>query len=306
MATEYPPESAADRQARIDSARARVRALQPVEGDLAFRRRTETIIEWTADAGRNDTILDCGSGYGFTLRMLLDLTDATVVGLEYQAERIAESQQMLGTSPRLTLVQGDAMALPFADNAFSHVVCSEVLEHLPDDGAAMREIFRVLKPGGLLIVTVPCESFPFGWDPPNWILGKISSRQLKGERPWSGIWYGHQRLYSKPGLADLAKASGFTVEEVRGLSHYSPPFAHLVFYGIGKPLIQRGWVPATLRKQADRRVEAAPPPSGVTALAMRVLESIDAPNDAPDIDNRKDSFVSIAIRARKPDGDAHA
>ncbi|HEU0163979.1 MAG TPA: methyltransferase domain-containing protein, partial [Thermomicrobiales bacterium] len=182
----------------------------------------------------------------------------------------------------------------------SHIVCSEVLEHLPDDGKAVAEMFRVLKPGGVLTVTVPSAKFPFGWDPGNWVLDRISGRQLRGERPWSGIWYGHQRLYTKSNLGALIAGHGFTVEETRGLTHYSPPFAHLVMYGIGKPLIQKGLVPAKLKKQADRRMDDAPPPSGLTGIAMRVLEWIDAPNDASDLDDRKDSFVAIAIRARKP------
>jgi len=290
---------AAGQQRTTAEARSHVRNLLKVEGDLAFRRRCETIIEW-ADAGPDDVILDCGSGYGFVLRVLTALTPARVIGLEYQAERVLETSQVLGPIPRLSLTQGDAMQLPFADNTFSHVVCSEVLEHLPDDGKAVAEMFRVLKPGGVLIVTVPSAYYPFGWDPPNWVMQKISGRQLKGEKPWSGIWYGHQRLYTKQNLASLMRGHGFDVEETRGLTHFSPPFAHMVMYGIGKPLIQKGLVPARLKKQADRRMEDAPPPTGLTKIAMQVLEWIDAPNDAPDLDERKETFVAIAIRARKP------
>ncbi|MGI8486099.1 MAG: class I SAM-dependent methyltransferase [Thermomicrobiales bacterium] len=280
-------------------ARARVRKLLRVEGDLAFRRRCETIIEWT-DAGPNDLILDCGSGYGFVLRILTELTPANVVGLEYQAERVQETREILGPNPRLMLTQGNAMRLPFADDTFTHVVCSEVLEHLNDDEQAVAEMSRVLKPGGVLTVTVPSANFPLGWDPANWMLAKVSKRQLRGEKPWSGIWYGHQRLYTMSDLSALMSRHGFAIEEERGLTHYSPPFAHMVMYGIGKPLIQKGLVPATLKKQADRRMEDAPPPSGVTGLAMRILEWMDAPNDDADLDNRKQTFVANAIRARKP------
>jgi glycosyltransferase involved in cell wall biosynthesis len=52
-------------------------------------------------------------------------------------------------------VRGTAYALPFADASFDRVVAAEVLEHLPEDTRAMAELFRVLKPGGLMAVTVP-------------------------------------------------------------------------------------------------------------------------------------------------------
>ncbi len=52
-------------------------------------------------------------------------------------------------------VRGTAYDLPFADGSFDKVIAAEVLEHLPQDDRAMRELFRVLKPGGLIAVTVP-------------------------------------------------------------------------------------------------------------------------------------------------------
>lgn len=285
-------------QATID-ARQRVRHLMAVEGDLAFRRRCETIVEWL-DAKPGDTILDCGSGYGFVLRVLLELTENSIVGLEYQQERVDETRAFLGDNERLTLVQGDAMALPFPDHAFDHVVCSEVLEHLPDDTRAVQELYRVLKPGGTLVVTVPSADFPFTWDPPNWILKRLGNRHLGGERPWSGIWYGHRRLYRDNELHDLVSNAGFDVTGIRGITHLSPPFAHLLLYGIGKPLIQAGLVPSGIRKQADRKGNEASPPRGVAGFAMKVLNRIDRPNDAADLQQRRDTFVAIGIRAIKP------
>ena len=59
-----------------------------------------------------------------------------------------------GRRPR-PAVNGDALALPFADGAFDRVIAAEVLEHVPDDRAAMAELARVLRPGGTLAVTVP-------------------------------------------------------------------------------------------------------------------------------------------------------
>src|SRR5579884_2141772 len=54
-----------------------------------------------------------------------------------------------------SLVQADAMRLPLASGRFDVAVAMDVLEHLPDDRAAVCELYRVLKPGGRLLVTVP-------------------------------------------------------------------------------------------------------------------------------------------------------
>src|SRR5690606_4356752 len=54
-----------------------------------------------------------------------------------------------------TTVNGDGTLLPFPDDTFDRIICSDVMEHIPADAAAARELARVLKPGGMLAVTVP-------------------------------------------------------------------------------------------------------------------------------------------------------
>jgi len=56
---------------------------------------------------------------------------------------------------RLVAVRGDATRLPFPDGCADRIVAAEVMEHIPDDSAAMAELTRVLRPGGVLAVTVP-------------------------------------------------------------------------------------------------------------------------------------------------------
>ena len=283
------------------SARERVRALMPVEGDLAFRRRSETIVEWI-DAKDGDVTLDCGCGYGFTLRALTALTGGRFVGFDFQQIRLDDIQSKFSDLSRIELIRGSAMELPFAGASFDHIVSSEVLEHLTDDRAAAHEFFRVLKPGGNLVITVPSGNFPFTWDPPNWILKRLTAGriQLKGERPWSGIWYGHQRLYSPRGLRSLLTDAGFAIVEERGLAQVTPPFAHLLLYGVGKPLLQSGILPKRLASQAGRESSAPKAPSGVLKLVMRVLNAIDRPNDRPSASKPDQASVALAIHARRP------
>ncbi len=60
-----------------------------------------------------------------------------------------------GAAARFEVVRGDLLHLPFPDRSVDRVMASEVLEHIPDDVTAMAEIFRVLKPGGRMVITVP-------------------------------------------------------------------------------------------------------------------------------------------------------
>jgi ubiquinone/menaquinone biosynthesis C-methylase UbiE len=277
-------------------ARERVRELMPVEGDLCFRRRCETIVEFL-DAQADDLLLDCGCGYGFTLGVLSKLTEAQLVGLDLSAERVREVQKRFPTD-RTSVVQGSGMSLPFATGSFGKAVCSEVLEHLPDDKAALSELFRVLKPGGTLVVTVPAARYPAGWDPVNYVLERTTGRHIGGERTLSGIWYGHLRLYTPEQLHTAAEQAGFEVEEIRPLTHFVPPFNHLVMYGILKPLLMSGRLPGNLSK-AGNRFNGDVSPKGPVALAGRLLNALDRKNDDPDLPSKVDSFVALALKARR-------
>jgi SAM-dependent methyltransferase len=86
--------------------------------------------------------------------------------------------------------------LPFADQAFDLVICSEVLEHIPEEKKAIHEIIRVLKPGELLVVSVP-RFFP---EKVCWALSK-SYRNEPG---------GHIRVYKKQQLIQRLEDAGLT------------------------------------------------------------------------------------------------
>ncbi|MBA2277236.1 MAG: methyltransferase domain-containing protein [Chloroflexia bacterium] len=286
-------------QTRTAAARAAVRELMPFEADLAFRRRCETVVEFL-DAGPGDLILDCGTGYGFYLRLLSELSKASIVGIDPERERLLVAQNRLGERPRLTYVQGSAETLPFADGHFSGIICSEVLEHLVDDAGAAAELYRVLQPGGVLVVTVPSADYPFAWDPINFLLERATGRHIGGERVFSGIWYGHRRLYTMATLCTLLENAGFVVEERRPLTHFCPPFAHLVLYGLLKPLLLSGRLPSAFARAGDRYGNPAPERPTLVALAARLLNALDRRNDAPDLARRKQTFVALAVRARRP------
>jgi hypothetical protein len=127
--------------------------------------------------------------------------------------------------------------------------------------------------------------------------------QLRGERPWSGIWYGHERLYAPEDLRGLLTGAGFGIAEERGLAHVTPPFAHLLLYGIGKPLLQSGILPKRLASKAGREETAPATPTGPVGAVMKLLERIDRPNDRAEASRPEQPSVALAVHARKPRGE---
>ena len=118
-----------------------------------------------------DRVLDLGCGFGrhafeFARRgasiVALDAGAEEVAGVRGTFGAMAEAGEIDLSTTEVGTVQGDALHLPFADGTFDRVICSEVLEHIPDDEAAMAELSRVLKADGTMAVTVPRFGPPGG------------------------------------------------------------------------------------------------------------------------------------------------
>ncbi|MCL4805633.1 MAG: methyltransferase domain-containing protein [Anaerolineae bacterium] len=101
-------------------------------------------------------VLDVATGTGRLPYFLLQESDfnGRVVGLDASAGMLARAREKLAPfGDRAALVRQSAMRLPFADGTFAAVTCLEALEFLPDDAAALQEMARVLRPGGVLLVS---------------------------------------------------------------------------------------------------------------------------------------------------------
>ena len=219
------------------------------EADVAFRRRARTVIEYV-DPQPGERILDAGCGLGFYLFLLGKLASSELYGLEFSADRLEQAVSEQDTSHARLLV-GDATHLPFADNSFDKVIISEVLEHVPDDRAALREVERVLRPGGVAAITVPHAHYPFLWDPINSTRERLGLGHFVNE-PLSGIWTDHQRLYEESDLLALVRGGGFEIADHHRETRYSTPFSHNIIYGLGKFLVQRDMVGGSDSKPASR------------------------------------------------------
>jgi SAM-dependent methyltransferase len=107
---------------------------------------------------RDPRILDIGTSTGTNLRMLRNLGYRCVVGLDLSEEAVGYCEAK-GLGP---VRRGDVCALPFEDASFDLVLATDIIEHVADDGLALREIARVLASEGKLLLTVPAFASLWG------------------------------------------------------------------------------------------------------------------------------------------------
>lgn len=264
-------------------------------GDMALKRRVLSIVKGL-DISPLDSILDCGCGDGLYLKIIKQLSGAAVYGFDLSGESLRLARGYTG-EVGVPLAQGRVGSLPYKDNSFSKIFSTEVLEHVEDDLGALKEILRILKPGGRLIITVPNHNYPFLWDPLNWILERCLGKHIKSGF-WAGIWNMHLRLYYGEEIEALIRRSGFKVRTVEFLTHYCVPFNHIILYGLKKVLLS-GILPESMSNTADKFSAVKDKQSGLIRLGYRLLEMIDKGNDST---FKERASVAILVKAIKESG----
>jgi SAM-dependent methyltransferase len=266
------------------------------EADMAFRRRVPILLDYLElqDGAR---VLDCGCGMGFYLMAIDRLWDVRLVGLDSDPQRLGQAEQL---GIRADLVQGDAQRLPFEDGSFDSVLMTEVLEHLPDDAGALAEVARVLRPGGVLAVSVPHAHYPIAWDPISFVWTGLGGRPIR-HGPIVGIWTNHERLYEPHALTARIERAGIEIEALEESTHTCFPLMHFLVYGIGKPLIEHGVIRGRLRRSADRfaGLENSGSPLNPFNALRALFRFVDRQNDREQA-GEKHRFVNILVKARKP------
>ena len=129
--------------------------------------------------------LDLGCGTGHNLDSLARYAEP--VGLDSSAEAL----EFCRRRGHRRLIQ--AASLPFADNSFDVVTALDVIEHLDDDLGTLREVYRVMRPGGLLIISVPAYKVLWSY--------------------WDQI-LGHRRRYTTANMARVVRRAGWRVRKV--------------------------------------------------------------------------------------------
>lgn len=151
-------------------------------------------------------VLDLGTGFG---RHAFEVArrGAQLVAVDAASEELRdtlatleamrESGELSENAAQADVLQCDATALPFRSETFDRIIAAEILEHIPNDLGALQELWRVLKPGGRIAVTVPA-ALPeqICW----WLNDGYHAPAVPG---------GHVRIYSKAELHTKLTSVGF-------------------------------------------------------------------------------------------------
>ena len=212
-----------------------------------------------ASAGRTDLrMLDCGCGTGYNLRLLgpygrpwgMDLTQS---GLDR------------ARAAGRPLVRGSAVHIPFAAASFDLVTCFDVLQCVPDDRSVVRELARVLQPGGALIATVSAFEF------------------LRGDH---SLFTAEVHRYTREAVLDLLAGAGLVPERV------SYSFASLFPLVFGVRMLQR--VMRGQHAPSEQELQTPPAPVNAVLTALVSAEAVLARHV------RMPFGTSVVILARKP------
>ena len=160
---------------------------------------------------RRPDILDAGTGTGVMLGELGRFGNAT--GLDNSRDAI----EFCGKRGFSNVVEGSAESLPFSDSSFDAVCAMDILEHLKDDRRALAEFFRVLRPGGVLFITVP--AFMFLWGPHD----EINM---------------HKRRYVPRQVAERIKEAGFVTGKLSYFNCFF--FPAVVFIRVARRVLSGG------------------------------------------------------------------
>jgi ubiquinone/menaquinone biosynthesis C-methylase UbiE len=218
--------------------------------------------------------LGCGTG-----RHVLELSKGpgTIVGADLSDNDLRAGRFLLEimrrrgeVHARVHWMQAAGERLPFVDGAFDRVICTETLEHVDDDAALARELVRVMKPGGILAVSVPDE-----------LSEKLFWKLSKNYRTHAG---GHVRIYDRREIVQLMRDVGLTPYAVRYRHSLETLYwlSHVAFWSEWG---QQGPVTRFFRRALDSNV----------SRQSRVVTALD------DIGNRI-LPKSIVVYSRKPLG----
>ncbi|MCX5896482.1 MAG: methyltransferase domain-containing protein [Proteobacteria bacterium] len=176
--------------------------------DLHTRIRSPIICSMM-DVTAEDRVLDVGSGTGYFAEKMRS-SGATTVCLDSAFENLLSITQR--QKKHLLLINAQAEHLPLRNESFDKILCSEVLEHIAVDRGVLKELVRILRPGGILVITVPCTEYRFP--------SVINFLGIKTVHDHEGPEKHYRKGYTRTELSAALHQAGMTVSRFVYFSHF--------------------------------------------------------------------------------------
>lgn len=186
------------------------------DGYYRIQKRKIELVLNLLEEHENGKILDIGCGDGMISSLLAKRTKAEIYGVDISSTAVRKANER-GISAEVFNVDRDGF--PFEENTFDAGFCGDLLEHLYDTENLLNNIYKIIKPNGYLIVSVPNiaswynRGFLLLGMMPTWVE---SSLKTYTGNPLIKEGMGHIHAFTKRSLGDLLKISGFSVEIVLG------------------------------------------------------------------------------------------
>lgn len=176
---------------------------EPLVGRLLRKQRINV-------SGRK-SILDIGAGAGQILKHLLTLADAdaNLIAIDLSTQMLVRARRRM-RSTRPHYVAADMTRLPFADGAFDCVTCGWVMEYQLDPRPALREIGRVLQPGGSLYMLATEDTFQGAFNSRTWKCRTFNRAELRQACEECGLPWSQQIYFTR--LHKALRAGGIIFE----------------------------------------------------------------------------------------------
>lgn len=146
--------------------------------------------------GRKLKFLDAGCGDGINLSFIANMPDVSLFACDYNPLRVERARKQF---PQINITWQDLTNIQWDERDFDIILCSQVLEHIPNDEAALKQLRRILAPEGVLILGVPNEGC---------LLGRLRNHVIQ---PIIGKTTDHVNAYTIEHIMARFKAAGFKV-----------------------------------------------------------------------------------------------
>jgi 2-polyprenyl-3-methyl-5-hydroxy-6-metoxy-1,4-benzoquinol methylase len=208
--------------------------------------------------------LNLGSGEGDYDRAMKHYCE-TLEACDINQNDVAFARQLNRDEPGIHYSVQDGARLMYLGDSFDFVTCIDVIEHVADPEALLREIQRVLKPGAHAVITCPNDAFPLTYDPINLVLRRMGLRLALG-----AYGFGHTELVREAELEKRLRDIGFKVVSCHYLTKALAAFSECYWVSLCQKLFKAN----SANQTADRRRRVALKPSGDEPALVRLTDGL--------------------------------